>query len=116
MSLMLSFECDIREVKIMPNFFCRKIHADPPSKEVCSCAIDDDGNRLIEHLKYISNYLRHFDNKTAIREYQKEFFGENEIDNHEEDTIIEDRRCWGFDFYINWYFCMPRPHRPNKKV
>jgi len=100
------------EVWQIAGMIYKNIQADPPTKEVCSCAIDDNGNRVIEHLKYISNFLRNFGNKTAVREYQREFFGTSEIGDQEEDR----RMCfgWSFGYTFGYGFCRA-PHRTTKK-
>ena len=38
----------------------KKIKADPPSSKVCSCAIDETGNGMLEELNTIAKTLRAF--------------------------------------------------------
>ena len=59
---------------------CRNIQAQPPSTEVCHCVTDDNATRLIEHLKFMSNVMRHFGNQTAVNEFYKSFYGDESDD------------------------------------
>jgi len=94
------------EVWQIAGMIYKKIQADPPTKEVCSCTIDEDGYGLIDHLLQISNFLRHFGNKTA----------DPNLDSRELETDNRRRRRYRYRYRYRFRRGLYHPgHRTTKE-